>query len=128
VSPRILVIAATAFGATELLAAMAPSLPLQVLALIPLGAVSVTFSAGVNSTMQLNVAPTMRGRVMGLYSMVFLGSTPIGAPLVGWLAQIGGPRLGMALGGVAALVAAALATAAYARNGAELRLRRAVTA
>jgi len=128
VTPRILVFAATAFGATELLAAMAPSLPLQVLALIPLGAVSVTFSAGVNSTMQLNVTPAMRGRVMGLYSMVFLGSTPIGAPLVGWLAQIGGPRLGMALGGAAALVAAALATAAYARNGAELRLRRAVTA
>jgi MFS family permease len=128
VSPRILVIAAAAFGATELLAAMAPSLPLQMLALVPLGAVSVTFSAGVNSTMQLNVTPAMRGRVMGLYSMVFLGSTPIGAPLVGWLAQVGGPRLGMALGGAAALVAAALAIAAYARNGAELRFRRAVTA
>ena len=128
VSPRILVIAAAAFGATELLAAIAPSLPLQMLALIPLGAVSVTFSAGVNSTMQLNVTPAMRGRVMGLYSVVFLGSTPIGAPLVGWLAQVGGPRLGMALGGASALVAAALAIAAYARNGAELRFRRAVPA
>jgi MFS family permease len=128
VSPSILVISATAFGATELVAAMAPSLALQALALIPLGAVSVTFSAGVNSTMQLNVTPAMRGRVMGLYSVVFLGSTPIGAPLVGWLAQVGGPRLGMALGGAAALVAAALAIAAYARNGAELRFRRAVTA
>jgi MFS family permease len=113
VSPAILVVASTAFGAVELLAALAPSLPLQVLALIPLGAVSVTFSAGVNSTMQLNVTPAMRGRVMGLYSMVFLGSTPIGAPLVGWLAEIAGPRTGMALGGVAALVAAAVATVAY---------------
>jgi len=128
VSPRILVVAATAFGAVELVAALAPSLPLQVLALVPLGAVSVTFSAGVNSTMQLNVTPAMRGRVMGLYSMVFLGSTPIGAPLVGWLAQVGGPRAGMALGGVAALVAAALAIVAYVRNGAELRLRRPVPA
>jgi MFS family permease len=113
VSPAILVVASAAFGAVELLAALAPSLPLQVLALIPLGAVSVTFSAGVNSTMQLNVTPAMRGRVMGLYSMVFLGSTPIGAPLVGWLAEIAGPRSGMALGGGAALVAAALAIAAY---------------
>jgi MFS family permease len=113
VSPAILVVAATGFGAIELVAAIAPSLPLQVLALIPLGAVSVTFSAGVNSTMQLAVTPAMRGRVMGLYSIVFLGSTPIGAPLVGWLAEIAGPRAGMALGGVAALVAAGLATIAY---------------
>jgi MFS family permease len=128
VSPRILVVAAAAFGATELVAALAPSLALQVLALVPLGAVSVTFSAGVNSTMQLNVAPAMRGRVMGLYSVVFLGSTPIGAPLVGWLAQVGGPRAGMALGGASALIAAALAIVAYARHGAELRLRRAVPA
>jgi MFS family permease len=59
------------------------------------------------------VTPAMRGRVMALYSVVFLGSTPIGAPLVGWLAQVGGPRVGMALGGVAALVAAALAALAY---------------
>jgi MFS family permease len=128
VSPRILVVAATAFGAVELIAALAPSLALQVLALVPLGAVSVTFSAGVNSTMQLNVTPAMRGRVMGLYSMVFLGSTPIGAPLVGWLAETGGPRAGMALGGAAALVAAGLAVVAYVRNGAELGLRRAVAA
>jgi MFS family permease len=117
VSSRILVAAATGFGVCELLAAVAPSLPLQVLALIPLGAVSVTFSAGVNSTMQLAVAPAMRGRVMALYSVVFLGSTPIGAPLVGWLAQVGGPRAGMALGALAALVAAALAMVAFGRMG-----------
>ena len=53
--------------------------------------VSVTFAAGVNSTLQLAVEPAMRGRVMALYSVVFLGSTPIGAPLVGWLAGAGGP-------------------------------------
>jgi MFS family permease len=115
VSPRLLVLAATGFGILELAAAIAPSLPLQIAALVPLGAVSVTFSAGVNSTMQLAVAPAMRGRVMALYSVVFLGSTPFGAPLVGWLAQVSGPRAGMALGAAAALVAAALAFAAYAR-------------
>jgi MFS family permease len=118
VSPRILVAAATGFGALELLAALAPSLPLQVLALIPLGAVTVTFSAGVNSSLQLAVSPSMRGRVMALYSVVFLGSTPIGAPIVGWLAQVAGPRAGMALGAVAALSAAALARAAFARTAA----------
>jgi MFS family permease len=116
VSPRILVGAATGFGALELVAAAAPSLPLQVLALVPLGAMTVTFSAGVNSTMQLAVAPAMRGRVMALYSVVFLGSTPIGAPLVGWLAEVAGPRVGMALGATAALAAAGLASAAYART------------
>jgi MFS family permease len=108
VSPRLLIVAATAFGVVELTAAIAPSLPLQVAALVPLGAVSVTFSAGVNSTMQLAAAPAMRGRVMALYSVVFLGSTPFGAPLVGWLAQVGA---------AAALGAAALASAFYARSG-----------
>jgi MFS family permease len=127
VSPRILVGAATGFGALELVAAAAPSLPLQVLALVPLGAMTVTFSAGVNSTMQLAVTPAMRGRVMALYSVVFLGSTPIGAPLVGWLAQVAGPRVGMALGACAALAAAALASAAYARV-AERQVARAAVA
>jgi MFS family permease len=117
VSPRLLVVAATGFGVLELAAAIAPSLPLQVAALVPLGAVSVTFSAGVNSTIQLAAAPAMRGRVMALYSVVFLGSTPIGAPLVGWLAQVAGPRAGMALGAAAALIAAALASGAYERVG-----------
>jgi MFS family permease len=117
VSPRLLVVAATGFGVLELAAAMAPSLPLQVAALVPLGAMTVTFSAGVNSTIQLAVDPAMRGRVMALYSVVFLGSTPIGAPLVGWLAEIAGPRAGMALGAAAALLAAALASGAYQRVG-----------
>ena len=118
VSPRLLVGAAAAFGVFELLAAAAPSLPLQILALVPLGAVSVTFAAGVNSSLQLAASPEMRGRVMSLYSVVFLGSTPIGAPLVGWLAQVASPRAGLALGGAAALVAAAGARAAYARQAA----------
>ena len=117
VSPRLIVGAATAFGVFELLAAVAPSLPLQILALVPLGAVSVTFAAGVNSSMQLAASPEMRGRVMSLYSVVFLGSTPFGAPLVGWLAEVASPRAGLALGGAAALLAAAGARAAYARRG-----------
>ena len=115
VSPRLLVAAAGAFGVFELLAAVAPSLPLMIAALVPLGAVSVTFAAGVNSSLQLAAAPLMRGRVMSLFSIVFIGSTPIGAPLVGWLAEVWSPRAGLALGGAAALVAAVGARAAYAR-------------
>ena len=115
VGPRLLVGAAAAFGVAELLVAAAPTIPLQLAALIPLGAVSVTFAAGVNSSLQLAVEPSMRGRVMALYSVVFLGSTPIGAPLVGWIAEIAGPRAGLVLGGLAALLAAVGGAIAYAK-------------
>ncbi len=113
VSPRLLVVSALAFGGAELLVALAPTLDLQLLALIPLGAASVTFAAGVNSILQISVEPTMRGRVMSLYSVVFLGSTPIGAPLVGWLAQAAGPRAGLLAGALAALIAAGAALIAF---------------
>jgi MFS family permease len=115
VSPRILTGAACAFGAVMLLAAVAPSFPLQVAALVPLGAASVTFAAGVNSALQLAVAPELRGRVMALYSVVFLGSTPIGGPLAGWLSESAGPRAGLVMGGVAALAAGLVARRAFAR-------------
>jgi MFS family permease len=128
VSPRLLVISAVGFGVLELAAALAPSLALQVAALVPLGAMTVTFSAGVNSTIQLAAAPAMRGRVMALYSIVFLGSTPIGAPLVGWLAEVADPRAGMVLGAAAALAAAAFATVAYARVDGSRRTAEAVAA
>jgi MFS family permease len=74
----------------------------------------VTFAAGVNSALQLAVSPEMRGRVMALYSMVFLGSTPIGGPLCGWLAETWSPRVALLVGGVAALVAALGARLAFA--------------
>ncbi len=117
VDSKLLVGSAAAFGVFMLAAAAAPTLPLQVAALVPLGMVTVTFAAGVNSTLQLAAEPAMRGRVMALYSVVFLGSTPIGAPLVGWLAQVAGPRIGLVVGAVAALVTAVGARAAFARVG-----------
>ena len=108
-------VAAAGFGIAELLTAAAPSFWLQVAALVPLGAASVTFAAGVNSSLQLGADPAVRGRVMALYAVVFLGSTPIGAPLVGWLAEVAGPRSGLLAGAAAALAAAAWAHWAYAR-------------
>jgi MFS family permease len=109
VSPSLLVVAASLFGVAELAAAAAPSLAVQALTLVPLGAASVTFAAGVNSSLQLAAPPHLRGRIMALYSVVFIGSTPIGAPIVGWLAETAGPRAGLVLGGVAALTAAGCA-------------------
>ena len=94
------------FAAFSLLAAGAPTVPFAVVALALAGAAAVTFAAGVNSTLQLEVEPAMRGRVMALYSVVFLGSTPLGGPLVGWLAEVAGPRSGLVLASFAALAAA----------------------
>ena len=116
--PQLLTGAAALFGIAQLLAAVAPSLDWQVAALVPLGMASVTFAAGVNSSLQLAAGPALRGRVMALYSVVFLGSTPIGAPLIGWLAGAAGPRAGLVLGGTAALLAAVGARMAFARAGA----------
>ena len=115
VGPKLLIAAALGFGAVALIAAGAPTLPLEVIALLPLGAASVTFAAGINSSLQLAAEPAMRGRVMALYSMVFLGSTPIGGPLTGWLSEAIDPRAGLVLAGAAGLVAALGARAAFAR-------------
>ena len=116
VSPGLLVGASAGFGGLLAIVAGAPSLTLQLAALVPLGALSVTFAAGINSSLQLAVDPAMRGRVMALYSMVFLGSTPIGSLLVGWLAEVSDPRAGLAVGAAAALVTAAGARMAYRRS------------
>lgn len=117
VSARLLVSSAALFGVAQLLAAAAPTEWAQLLVLVPLGAASVMFAAGVNSSLQL-AAGEMRGRVMALYSVVFLGSTPIGAPIVGVLAEQFGPRWGLVVGGVAALATAGVASVAYARAAA----------
>jgi MFS family permease len=116
VSNRLLVVSSALFGVLILAVAVAPTIELAALALVPLGAASVTFAAGVNSALQLAVAPEMRGRVMALYSMVFLGSTPIGGPLSGWLAETWSPRLALLVGAVAALIAAIGARVAFARE------------
>ena len=109
VSSQLLIGASAAFAGFSLLAAGLSSLTLVVIALALVGASAVTFAAGVNSTLQLEVEPAMRGRVMALYSVVFLGSTPIGGPLVGWLAEVAGPRSGLVLAAAAALLASLLA-------------------
>ena len=115
VGSRLLVLSSAAFGVLIALLAAAPSLAVAAAVLVGVGAAGVTFAAGVNSTLQLEVAGDMRGRVMALYSIVFLGSTPIGGPLAGWLAEAWSPRAGLMLGALAALAAAAWARVAFAR-------------
>ena len=102
---RLLAMAGVLFGVFLIGTAIAPSLWVELALLIPLGAAMTTFQATANSLLQLNSEPRFRGRVMALYVIVFIGSTPIGAPLVGWVAQNYGARAGLALGGVAALLA-----------------------
>ncbi len=104
--PQRLVTTAAAFGAVVLVASIAPSLAVEAVALLFVGACSVTFLSLGNSTLQLESDPAMRGRVMSLWSMAFLGSTPIGGPLVGFVGASAGARYALGLGGVAALGAA----------------------
>jgi MFS family permease len=99
--PRIAVMlgAALAFGASEIVVGLAPTLPVFALLLVPTGALMITFASTANSLVQLSAGEEIRGRVMALYSLVFLGGTPIGAPVIGWLAEHFGARSGLILGG-----------------------------
>jgi MFS family permease len=103
-NPRRLAAAAVAFGAASVLASAAPTFWSELLVLVPMGIVSMVFMITGNSTLQLSSRANMRGRVMALYGMVFLGGTPIGAPIAGWVADRFGPRIGIALGGLIAVV------------------------
>jgi MFS family permease len=106
---RFLLRAAAAYGALMLLAAAAPSLAWEMVVLVPTGAAGVAFVAMANGVLQTHTDPLMRGRVMALFSVAFLGSTPIGGPIVGWVSQVLGARAGLALGGLAAVLAALVA-------------------
>ncbi|MEA2340809.1 MAG: hypothetical protein QOG11_886 [Solirubrobacteraceae bacterium] len=116
VSPAIVAGSAFAFGAALGAVALAPTLGFALVALPLVGAASVTFTAAVNTSLQLAVAPHLRGRVMALYAVVFLGSTPIGGPLVGWLSQSAGPRAGLGVGAAAAVLAGLVGAVALRRT------------
>lgn len=107
-SPRMLVVAAFLFGLATTLAALMPSLALTAVAMIAVGLCSIYFTTLGNSILQLESEPQMRGRVMAFWAMAFLGSTTIGGPIIGWVGQNIGPRWGLAVGGIAAIVAAGL--------------------
>lgn len=103
-SERRLPLAAIAVGIVTILAALSPSLRFAVVAMLPVGAASIVFFITANSTLQLRARPDMRGRVMALYGMVFLGSAPIGGPIAGWVGEHLGARVGLIGGGAIALL------------------------
>ncbi|MDP9344069.1 MAG: MFS transporter, partial [Actinomycetota bacterium] len=102
---RLLAGSAVAFGVAILTAATAPTLAAEMVVIVAVGVTSITFISTANSILQLRSRDDMRGRVMALYAMVFLGVTPIGAPTVGFVAEHFGPRAALALGGAATLLA-----------------------
>ena len=113
---RAVALAAAAFGSTLLVAAVAPTLGIELVALAFVGAASVAFMSRGNTTLQLTVADSMRGRVMALWAVAFIGTTPIGGPIIGYISQDAGPRWGLATGGFAALLATALAVFPHLRR------------
>jgi MFS family permease len=101
-----IVATAAGFGIAQFAASQMPGRTAFLLALAVMGAVNLAFQALANAAVQTGVDPAMRGRVMGLYMIAFTGGTPLGAPLIGWITDAAGPRVGMAVCGVVPLLAA----------------------
>ena len=116
-----LLLAALSFGLLEIIAGSMPGFGGTALMLVLVGLAMLSFTTAANSSVQLGVEATMRGRVMALYLMCFLGGTPFGAPIVGWVANTVGPRWGMIGGGVVCM-AVAVGMALYLVRQGLLRL------
>ena len=112
ITVRHVIVASAAFGAAMLLFAGAPTLAFAFPLAVLVGATSMTFMTSATGIMQLRAEPQMRGRVLALQSMVFLGSTPIGGPLLGAVCDEWGARAGVLVGAVAAFAAAVWGTVA----------------
>jgi MFS family permease len=117
-SQLFLVGAAVAFSVLEIASGLMPNYLLTAIVLVPTGLSMLTLTTACNSSIQLGVDPMMRGRVMALYLICFMGGTPLGAPIVGWLAGFAGPRWGLIGGGLVCLLAtgALAATVAHRRG------------
>jgi MFS family permease len=121
---RLIVVGAIAFGAMLVIAGSMPTYEAFAVTLIPMGIASMTVLTAANSYIQVTVPRHVRGRVMSLYIMVLMGGTPVGAPVIGWIAQLFGPRWSLWAGGGITIVATIAITLAMARrNGFEVRPR-----
>jgi len=123
---RTLTQAAVAFGVVMLAIAIAPNAVVAIVVMVFVGYSSVSFMARGNSTLQVTAAPSMRGRVMALWAVAFIGTTPIGGPIIGWTAQTFGPRWSLVVGAGACFVAAlvGLSTPWLAKVGRRLQSSR----
>ncbi|MGP3931039.1 MFS transporter [Nonomuraea sp. KM88] len=108
-SRKVLFAGAIGFGLFQIATALAPFYPVYLLLLVPTGIALITINTAANASVQLATSPDMRGRVMGIYMLVFTGGAPLGAPLIGWLSELGGPRTGVMLSGVLVLAGTGLA-------------------
>ena len=106
---RRLGLAGLALGTLVLVASTAPTLAVMLVVLPLVGAASITFISLANANLQLAAPPALRGRVMALYSVALMGSTPIGGPIIGTIGQVVGPRAALVVGGMTAVVASAVA-------------------
>jgi MFS family permease len=123
---RFLVISVVVFGLFTVLAGLMPGYVSFAVLLVPTGAAALVFSVANNSFVQLGVDPQMRGRVMALYFMCFMGGTPVGAPLIGWISEHLGAPWGLILGG-AVCVVAGIGAAVWLARGRRVRLEGGLT-
>ncbi len=119
---RTVFLAAGAFGASLAVASVMPTYWSFAIALIPVGFSAITLMTTANGVVQTRTSPEMRGRVMALYLAIFMGGTPLGAPIVGFVANSLGPRWALGVGAVAGLLAAAVGVIYLVRERG-LRLR-----
>lgn len=115
-NPRGLLGILIAFGIALVAASLAPTIMLAVAGMVIAGICSICFTSLGNTILQLESAPHMRSRVMSLWSVAFLGSTPIGGPIVGWVGEFINPRWGLGIGAIATFAACAVGTALLARH------------
>ena len=113
---RFLILSSVAFGALLVVCGLMPDVLTFAVLLVPTGAAALVFSVACNSFVQLGVDAQMRGRILALYFMCFLGGTPVGAPLIGWVSEHLGARWGLIAGGLACIVVAVVAGAVLSRG------------
>ena len=116
VRPRLIVGAALLFGAVEMVAGLMPTYTWFALMTPLLGITALTMITSANAFMQLNTDEGMRGRVVALYMMIFIGGTPLGAPLVGWIGEQFGARWTLLFGGLMTVLGVSLASLLFARR------------
>lgn len=124
---RLIVLAAAVFGLCQVAAAVAPSMSVFLVLLVAMGLANLAFQAMANSSVQLWSDPQMRGRIMGLYMLVFAGGTPLGAPIIGAVTSHLGARTGMTVCGAIPALAAAGLVLRYVRAGPRSPTRHSVT-
>lgn len=116
VSFRAMLIATVAFGATNVLAALSPSLLWAYASLVLMGIANICVNTLGRTLLMVHSEPSMHGRILALHGLVFLGSTPFGGPLLGWVCELAGPRAGLVLAAVTALLVSAALAGRLARG------------